>query len=68
MKPLNILFVLLAYESLSLKFDGETLNKTTSILKRDKRFLVFVPNGGVIKFVTGYLGPIDIPTWQNINW
>lgn len=34
---------------------------------RRKRFLVFVPNGGTAKFLTGYLGPIDIPLWQNIN-
>lgn len=43
-------------------------NKTNDeILQRSKRFLVFTPNGGVLKFVTGYLGPVDIPLWQNIN-
>lgn len=37
------------------------------VLSRNKRFLTFVPNGGTLKFVSGYLGPIDIPKWQNIN-
>lgn len=46
----------------------ESVNKThDDVLSRNKRFLVFTPNGGSAKFVTGYLGPIDIPKWQNIN-
>lgn len=40
---------------------------TSQNLSREKRFLVFNPNGGVLKFVNGYLGPINIPSWQNIN-
>jgi hypothetical protein len=31
------------------------------VLSRNKRFLVFNPNGGTAKFVGGYLGPIDTP-------
>lgn len=44
-----------------------TNSKNDTILTRNKRFLLFVPNGGTAKFVCGYLGPIDIPSWQNIN-
>jgi hypothetical protein len=38
-------------------------------LKRNKRFLTFPPSTGtsIMKYVTGFLGPIDIPLWQNIN-
>lgn len=44
-----------------------SLNNET--LSRNKRFLVFPPTTGtsILKFVSGYLGPIDIPIWQNIN-
>lgn len=43
-------------------------NKTSDdLLSRSKRFLVYTPNGGTLKWVSGYLGPIDIPKWQNIN-
>jgi len=47
----------------------EPRGNTTSddVLSRVKRFLIFNPNGGTLKFVTGYLGPIDIPLFQNIN-
>lgn len=39
------------------------------ILQRKKRFLLFPPSTSlsVIKIICGYLGPIDIPLWQNIN-
>lgn len=42
--------------------DKKDFNETESekVLIRNKRFLVYVPNGGVLKFVTGYLGPIDM--------
>lgn len=67
-----IVFVLFAVEVIAstTAFDSEhkTANETgDDVLSRSKRFLVFVPNGGTAKFVTGYLGPIDIPKWQNIN-
>lgn len=42
-------------------------HKNSSVLSREKRFLLYVPNGGIIKFVAGALGPINIPLWQNIN-
>jgi hypothetical protein len=45
----------------------EYANTTSDVLSREKRFLLFVPNGGILQFVCGYLGPIDIPFWQNIN-
>ena len=49
-------------------FKQENFNATTSdVLSREKRFLTFVPNGGTVQFIMGYLGPIDIPLWQNIN-
>lgn len=49
-------------------FNPESSNTTNEdVLSREKRFLVFAPNGGIIQFISGYLGPIDIPLWQNIN-
>ncbi|CRL08702.1 CLUMA_CG021269, isoform A [Clunio marinus] len=35
-------------------------------LSREKRFLIF-NNGGVAKFIGGYLGPIDTPLFINCN-
>lgn len=58
------LLVVQTFASMNLGFDNKTSNEK---LSRNKRFLVFTPNGGVLKFVAGYLGPIDIPAWQNIN-
>lgn len=48
----------------SSEFYSPGKNASDKLLSREKRFLVYVPNGGVMKFVTGYLGPIDIPLWQ----
>ncbi|KAG5676909.1 hypothetical protein PVAND_006712 [Polypedilum vanderplanki] len=44
-------------------------NFTSEVLNRNKRFLVFPPttSASILKYVGGYLGPIDIPSWQNIN-
>lgn len=60
----NLFFVLLicgVFASTSVVKDEGSFNQTSSekVLNRNKRFLTFVPNGGVLKFVTGYLGPID---------
>lgn len=59
-----ISFVLLfcgVFASTAVVNANGSFNKADSekILSRNKR-LVFVPNGGVLKFVTGYLGPIDM--------
>lgn len=58
-----------ALSSASTTFLNQTLEKSSDTHARSKRFLVFPPAGtlSVMKFVCGYLGPIDIPLWQNIN-
>lgn len=42
-------------------------NFRNSTLSRNKRSLIY-NNGAQMRFIAGYLGPIDIPTWQNINF
>lgn len=49
----------LASTSVVNKERGSNSTESDKVLSRNKRFLVFVPNGGTIKFVSGYLGPID---------
>ncbi|CRL01116.1 CLUMA_CG014259, isoform A [Clunio marinus] len=53
--------------STRLELKESKFNQSEKILSRDKRYLLYVPNGGTAKFVSGFLGPIDIPLWQNIN-
>lgn len=62
-----IICALIVAEVIAKTTDLKPKSTSDEVLSRNKRFLVYVPNGGVIKFVTGYLGPIDIPLWQNIN-
>jgi hypothetical protein len=63
-----ILFIIVEASSLeNVLYKAHKTLTNSSVLSREKRFLLYVPNGGIIKFVTGYLGPINIPSWQNIN-
>lgn len=48
----------------SLLKDGDDAGRS---LLRQKRFLLFNPNGGVAKYVAGYLGPIDTEKFINCN-
>ncbi|KAG5676910.1 hypothetical protein PVAND_006713 [Polypedilum vanderplanki] len=41
--------------------------KNDMLHQRQRRFLVYPPNGGTMKYVAGYLGPIDTPKYINCN-
>lgn len=66
-----MLFLILIVEIYASKtiLTKENVNTTSKsdVLSREKRFLTFVPGTASMQFVMGYLGPIDIPSWQNIN-
>lgn len=50
------LLTLEAFPLVFLRQDNDTFTPTPTsadALKRSKRFLVYVPNGGILKFVTG---------------
>lgn len=64
---------MLFFNYLQCSFCATSFYNSTShneTLTRNKRFLIFPPNtgGSVLKVITSYLGPIDIPSWGNVNF
>lgn len=63
------LVALSSLTSASTTFYNQTLQTSNATHARSKRFLIFPPENAksIARFACGYLGPIDIPLWQNIN-
>jgi hypothetical protein len=66
---LFLLLVSLSFDRISAgrKSLSKSGDEHDSLLSRQKRFLIFTQGGGTIKYVAGYLGPIDTEKFINCN-
>lgn len=69
-----ILVVLNTFSSVVASHDSVVNSTNDDVLSRNKRFLIYVPNGGTLKFVTGMLYQIypypeqDLKCFRNFQY
>lgn len=68
MKSLNRIIIqvlLLAGGAIQISAQNDTV---AGFLQRNRRSLLFSPNGGLTKLVMGALTPVDLPKGRSLNW